>query len=64
MTTADRIANLRAEADRLESTTCTGLSAQWCPIHGTCRCPDREDAMNSPECPLHSTTSSHAEETP
>lgn len=43
---------------------CTGLSAQWCPNHGTCRCPDREEAMDGHDCPLHSHTSTHAEETP
>lgn len=41
---------------------CTGLSAQWCPIHGTCRCPDRTEAMDDPGCPLHSESSTHAEE--
>lgn len=46
---------------RVEAPDCTGLSAQWCPNHGTCACPDREEAMDDPKCPLHSRTSSHAE---
>jgi hypothetical protein len=40
---------------------CTGMTAQWCPIHGTCRCPDREHAMDDPGCPLHGPGSGHAE---
>jgi len=67
-----RIAALRAEADRLESISCTGLTATWCPVHGDCTCPpvfyadDDEPqgrTLNDPLCPLHSTTSSHAEVT-
>lgn len=64
---ADRIAALRAEADRLEASTCTGISAQWCPVHGTCRCGDnlgllgRGATLDDPNCPLHSPSSSHAE---
>jgi hypothetical protein len=50
--------------------TCTGLSAQWCPVHGTCTCPDQwpipgTTQMSGPmvgqSCPLHSPTSLHAE---
>lgn len=40
--------------------TCTGLAAVWCPIHGNCRCPDRENALDDPNCPLHSPRSDHA----
>lgn len=43
---------------------CTGLTARWCPIHGDCTC-DRDDYgsgdMNDPTCPLHRTSSTHAE---
>ncbi len=54
------------------SRACTGLTARWCPIHGTCTCPNPADDddfgpsdLNSPDCPLHSSESSHAEpETP
>lgn len=64
---AARIAALRAEADRLEATTCTGIAAQWCPVHGTCCCPDREDGMgrtlDDRKCPLHRWTSTHADVT-
>jgi hypothetical protein len=40
---------------------CTGLTAQWCPVHGSCRCPDREQAMDDSDCPLHRLGSRHAE---
>lgn len=66
MTVVDRIAALRAEADRLEAVACTGVSASWCPMHGDCRCPEpanrheRHD-LNHAGCPLHGPTSSHAE---
>jgi hypothetical protein len=69
--TADRIAALRAEAAHLESITCTGLTATWCPVHGDCKCPHafylgesdepQGRTLNDPQCPLHATTSSHAE---
>lgn len=58
---------LRALADQIESETCTGVAATWCPIHGDCRCPrDKdggytEDGLNDAGCPLHSDESSHAE---
>lgn len=51
--------SLRAEADRIESQQCTGVAAVWCPVHGQCICPDRED-QNEDACPLHSSSSSHA----
>ena len=38
---------------------CTGIAAVWCPIHGDCSCPCREDEMDDEECPLHSRESSH-----
>lgn len=69
-TPSARVAALRAEADRIESASCTGLTASWCPFHGECSCPrneagehvDRytgEPAMDDPNCPLHSPDSSH-----
>jgi hypothetical protein len=64
-TLLERVAALRAQADRLEATHCTGIAAQWCPTHGTCTCPERDDDMgrtlNDPRCPLHRFDSSHAE---
>lgn len=69
--TADRIAALRAEADRLEAANCTGLTATWCPTHGDCACPPRYEGdtdihagrtLNDPRCPLHAADSSHAED--
>lgn len=49
---------------------CTGVAAQWCPVHGSCTCPERypdatgalsgERDMNDPGCPLHAPTSTHA----
>lgn len=53
-------AALRALADKIESESCTGLTAAWCPLHGDCTCPEREFAMDDPGCPLHSFESSHA----
>jgi hypothetical protein len=64
VTATARIAALRAEADWLESTSCTGLTAVWCPIHGDCRCPEIDGVGgpgSDPDCPLHAVTSSHAE---
>jgi len=40
--------------------TCTGISANWCPIHGDCICRD-EDDKNDDDCPLHSMFSTHGE---
>lgn len=62
----EKVAALRAEADRLESTHCTGVAAAWCPIHGDCLCPrdddgEARDGLHDDACPLHSRTSSHAE---
>lgn len=51
---------LLAEARRIENASCTGLSAFWCPLHGDCECPDRGDAIDDLNCPLHSPSSSHA----
>ena len=42
-----------------ETNQCTGLTAIWCPVHGDCRCPNRAQAMDDPECPLHSSDSDH-----
>lgn len=52
---------------------CTGIAATWCPVHGDCCCPvywlgeavHREERhLDSPSCPLHSASSTHAEEGP
>lgn len=44
----------------VETTTeCTGIAASWCPIHGDCTCPDREQEKNSDDCPLHGRYSDH-----
>ena len=51
---------LLAQADRIESQHCTGLSARWCPLHGDCSCPEPEDSLDDPSCPLHDWKSSHA----
>lgn len=44
---------------------CTGWTASWCPIHGTCKCPleDRgaSNYVPTPECPLHRDDSPHGE---
>lgn len=46
---------------------CTGIAASWCPLHGECTCPRGPDGaipeggLNDPSCPLHATTSLHAE---
>jgi hypothetical protein len=47
---------------------CTGIAAVWCPNHGDCTCPPAESdtadrALDDPNCPLHSPTSTHAETT-
>ena len=41
---------------------CTGIAAGWCPIHGDCTCPEPENCLDDPNCPLHSFDSLHAEE--
>jgi hypothetical protein len=45
---------------------CTGISANWCPIHGDCTCPVSSDPdcniladKNDDNCPLHSAASTH-----
>lgn len=38
---------------------CTAASAVWCPVCGDCACPDREDRMDDPFCPLHAPDSPH-----
>lgn len=38
---------------------CTEVSANWCPIHGDCICDDPAD-LNDEDCPLHSSSSTHA----
>lgn len=52
---------LLREADALDAKECTGLAAEWCPVCGDCVCPERENALDDPDCPLHSPTSIHAE---
>lgn len=46
---------------------CTGIAATWCPIHGDCVCPRREDGevefdVNLVGCPLHGMTSDHGDD--
>lgn len=62
-----RRAGAMAAAHRA-NTTCTGLTATWCPVHGDCACPELEGvwgsdgrSMSDPACPLHAITSDHAE---
>lgn len=50
--------------------TCTGPTARWCPIHGTCACPDDSipelhitATLDDPRCRLHAPDSTHAEAT-
>lgn len=38
---------------------CTECSARWCPVCGDCKCPDPEDRMDYPGCPLHARESRH-----
>ena len=53
---------LAAETRGKPATECTGLTAAWCPSHGDCTCPDREDAqLDHPTCPLHGHTSDHGD---
>ncbi|NIT77287.1 MAG: hypothetical protein GWN58_22810 [Anaerolineae bacterium] len=43
---------------------CTGIAAQWCPIHGECICPQDNmviDYEYNDDCPLHGTLSTHGE---
>lgn len=40
---------------------CTGISANWCPIHGDCKCPHPDVERNDPACPLHSEKSNHGD---
>lgn len=52
----------------LETITCTGISAAWCPLCGDCICRDEEgnapDGLDHPDCPLHAFASPHAEDLP
>lgn len=44
-------------------TRCTGLTAVWCPVHGDCRCREREQGnYNDRDCPLHAPGSSHGDD--
>ncbi|MEQ7008406.1 hypothetical protein ABN028_19730 [Actinopolymorpha sp. B17G11] len=51
-----------------QAEACTGISAEWCPNHGTCRCPEDEHgnrpALDHPDCPLHAPESAHGEAPP
>lgn len=42
---------------------CTGIPATWCPVHGDCTCPRREDGevefSGLKGCPLHDVSSDH-----
>lgn len=44
---------------------CTGFTADWCPDHGTCNCPRREDLSDlgnvNVKCPLHGDDNKHGE---
>lgn len=43
---------------------CTGVTAQWCPVHGECTCPEHlpgERNLDDERCPLHAPTSDHGE---
>lgn len=37
---------------------CTGLTARWCPVHGSCTC-DRDVDLDDAACPLHGWRSTH-----
>lgn len=54
------------EGPHAPAVVCTGNSASWCPIHGTCTCPrDGEglpiEGLDDPGCPLHRDGTLHAE---
>lgn len=45
---------------------CTGMTASWCPVHGSCICEpvtadDGFSDLDTLGCPLHSEMSDHAE---
>jgi hypothetical protein len=51
-------------AKRFAHVGCTGLTARWCPIHGTCTCTDPDEQMgeelrDDTGCPLHGSESDH-----
>lgn len=58
-------AELRGLADEMRRRIlgCTGITAAWCPVHGDCRCPDRESGgdLDDPSCPLHGADGHHGE---
>lgn len=47
--------------DAVAAPECTGLTAQWCPVHGTCMCDRESDSWDWLGCPLHRQGSTHAE---
>ena len=60
-----------ANGEDVSPLSCTGLTARWCPVHGTCTCPEGSFDGNSQyllaeveadeACPLHDLASSHPE---
>lgn len=51
----DALANLLRQRNH----SCTGVSANWCPIHGDCICREPEESKSDDDCPLHSAWSDH-----
>jgi hypothetical protein len=50
-----------ADAGTLEPGPCTGYDAEWCPVHGSCTCPDGCALEHEiAGCPLHDLASGHA----
>lgn len=56
-----------AKGEDVSPLGCTGVSARWCPVHGSCVCPqdgdlDRGDwagDLDRPDCPLHAPGGEH-----
>lgn len=46
----------------MSATECTGMTARWCPLCGTCSCDEIDADMSDPGCLLHAPNSRHAEE--
>lgn len=61
----DLIERVTANYNR-QRDSCTGLAATWCPIHGDCTCPRRDDGevefSGLGGCPLHDVNSQHGED--
>lgn len=45
-----------ADLPAVEPGPCTALAARWCPVHGSCSCPEDD---NAEACPLHGLTTDH-----